>query len=379
VHFAAYKKHIGFYPTPSAIAAFTKELSPYKQPRGAIQFPIDQPIPFHLVSRMVECRVNETRLPFPVKKEVARCVDVLKRTGILTHLPKSGSFGVVGIDAQEYPIPTQEQVEELFAHQSELVRRKVPQGFVHLELTPIAMPAPLLIERMKVAILRHSAEGKIYQTRRSPSDLLNPVHADTEKTAWLWETLGQALDTEQLVYFPVDYASNHGGQSKWEVIHNGRICAVPGWSVGLVENLPMMPQEGQGKTLAGRRQLETGSSPRDYLRILQTEAYQGETGKTLEDFIIEFLVRLETTGEVSHDRHDENALWLLGQYVKYVEQVKSDLVPTGWWHRDYGRVRLDAHRPGNKLCTSSWGGSTTVRLIKFIGRQGVSAVRSIYD
>jgi len=367
VHFAAYKKHIGFYPTPSAIAAFTKELSLYKQSKGAVQFPINQPIPFYLVSKMVEYKVNETRLSFPVKKEYARCVDLLRCTGILTHLPKSGSFGVIGIDGEEYPIPTQEQIEELFALQSELVSRKVPQGFDHLELTPIAMPAPLLIKRMKAAILRHSAEGKIYRTWRSPYDLLNPVHVDTEKTVWLWDTLGQALDTEQLVYFPQEYSSNHRGQSKWEVVHNGRICAAPGWSVGLVESLPMIPQQGQGKTLAGRRQLETGSSPRDYLRTLQTETYQGETGKTLEDFIIEFIARLEATGEVSHDRHDDNALWLLGQYVKYVEQVKSDLVPTEWWHRDYGRVRLDAHRPGNKLCTSSWGVSTTVRLGKLIG------------
>jgi len=38
--------------------------------------------------------------------------------------------------------------------------------------------------------------------------------------------------------------------------------------------------------------------------------------------------------------------------------------PSGWWHRDFGRARLDAHRPGNKLCTRSWGGSSTVRLLK---------------
>jgi len=45
------------------------------------------------------------------------------------------------------------------------------------------------------------------------------------------------LDTDELVYFPQDYASNHRGQTKLEVVNNGRICAVPGWSVGLVESL----------------------------------------------------------------------------------------------------------------------------------------------
>jgi hypothetical protein len=64
---------------------------------------------------------------FPVEREYTRCVTALKRTGILTLLPKSDSIGVIGIDGKEYPIPTQEQVVELCAHNRELVGRKVPQ------------------------------------------------------------------------------------------------------------------------------------------------------------------------------------------------------------------------------------------------------------
>jgi hypothetical protein len=48
------------------------------------------------------------------------------------------------------------------------------------------------------------------------------------------------------------------------------MCAVPGWSVGLVESLPIMTQQGRGKTLGRKRQLEIGSSPRDYLQTSQT-------------------------------------------------------------------------------------------------------------
>ena len=59
VHFAAFKNHIGFYPTPSAITAFRRELSSYKCSKGAVQFPLDQPLPLTLVSRMVKFRVNE--------------------------------------------------------------------------------------------------------------------------------------------------------------------------------------------------------------------------------------------------------------------------------------------------------------------------------
>jgi hypothetical protein len=296
---------------------------------------------------------------FPVEREYARCVTALNRTGILTLLPKSESIGVIGIDGKEYPIPTQEQVVELFNHNRELVGRKVPQGFDRLELTPMAMPTPLLIDRMKAAILKHAAEGKTYQTRRSPSDPLIPVRVNTEKTVWIWDTLRQALDTDELIYFPQEYSSNHRGQTKLEVVNSRRICAVPGWSVGLVESLPIMPQQGQGKTLGGRRQLEIGHSPREYLQTLQTEMYEGETGETLEDFITGFLTHLETSDEVSNDVNDYNALWCLGQYV---EIAYADLVPTGRWYRDVGRARLDMHRTGNKLCTKSWGGSSTVRL-----------------
>jgi len=301
---------------------------------------------------------------FPVEREYARCVTALHRTGILMSLPKSGSTGVIGTDEKEYPIPTREQVVEIFDHNRELIGRKVPQGFDRLELTPIAMPVPLLVDRMKAAILNHAAAGKIYQTRHSPSDPLIPVRVNTEKHVWLWDILRKSLDTDELVYFPQEYSSNHQGQTKSEVVNNGSICAFPGWSVGLVESSPIMPQQGRGTTLEDRKQLETGSSPRDYLLTLHTQEYQGETGKTLEDFITKFLIHLETTNEVSNDRYDNNALWLLGQYVKYVPDLKSDLVPTGWWHRDFGRIRLDAHRPGNKLCTSNWGGSSTVRLLR---------------
>lgn len=59
VHFAAFKNHVGFYPTPSAIKEFKIELSPYKQAKGSVQFPLDQPIPFDLVKKIVIYRVRE--------------------------------------------------------------------------------------------------------------------------------------------------------------------------------------------------------------------------------------------------------------------------------------------------------------------------------
>ena len=54
IHFAAFKNHIGFYPTPSGIEAFKKELSEYVTTKGAIQFPNDKPIPYNLIKKIVK-------------------------------------------------------------------------------------------------------------------------------------------------------------------------------------------------------------------------------------------------------------------------------------------------------------------------------------
>lgn len=59
VHFAGYKNHIGFYPAPSGITAFKKELSVYKHAKGSVQFPLEEPLPLALITKIVKFRVKE--------------------------------------------------------------------------------------------------------------------------------------------------------------------------------------------------------------------------------------------------------------------------------------------------------------------------------
>ena len=59
VYFAGFKNHVGFYPIPSGIAAFEKELSPYKQGKGSVQFPLDKPVPYDLVRKIVIFRMKQ--------------------------------------------------------------------------------------------------------------------------------------------------------------------------------------------------------------------------------------------------------------------------------------------------------------------------------
>lgn len=59
VHFAAYEHHIGFYPTPSGIEEFKKELAGFGTAKGSVKFPLDKPLPLALVTRIVKFRVAE--------------------------------------------------------------------------------------------------------------------------------------------------------------------------------------------------------------------------------------------------------------------------------------------------------------------------------
>jgi len=68
VHFAGFKNHIGFYPTPTGIEAFKDELSAYKGAKGSVQFSLDQPMPLSLIRRIVEYRVKENSERKPGKK-----------------------------------------------------------------------------------------------------------------------------------------------------------------------------------------------------------------------------------------------------------------------------------------------------------------------
>lgn len=58
VHFAAYTKHIGFYPGAAGIEAFKKEIASYKSAKGSVQFPLDQPMPLGLITKIVKYRVK---------------------------------------------------------------------------------------------------------------------------------------------------------------------------------------------------------------------------------------------------------------------------------------------------------------------------------
>jgi len=69
VHFAGYEHHIGFYPAPSGILEFKKELASYESAKGSVRFPLDKPLPFTLITQIVKFRVAENLAKMSKTKE----------------------------------------------------------------------------------------------------------------------------------------------------------------------------------------------------------------------------------------------------------------------------------------------------------------------
>ena len=69
VHFGAFKTHLGFYPIPSGLEHFKEELAQYKGGKGSVQFPFDQPMPYALITKIVEFRVTENLAKAAAKKK----------------------------------------------------------------------------------------------------------------------------------------------------------------------------------------------------------------------------------------------------------------------------------------------------------------------
>ncbi|MDZ4131695.1 MAG: DUF1801 domain-containing protein, partial [Dethiobacteria bacterium] len=81
VHFAAFENHLGLYPTPSGITAFSDDLANFKAAKGSVRFPHKEPLPLALISKIVEFRVTENRSAKSAKSQEQVKINVKKPTG----------------------------------------------------------------------------------------------------------------------------------------------------------------------------------------------------------------------------------------------------------------------------------------------------------
>lgn len=298
-----------------------------------------------------------------LEAEYVRKSTILEQTGIVSPLPLSKEIGVRGFDGQEYPMPDLSQVIELFERNNTLVGNKEKQGFRELQLTPLAMSFVDLHNKVGTAVIKHQREEKMFESFQyndlRVKEKIVPVINWISEAFWPYQVeifpnpisasseLLMMDVNQQLVYFPVSFPSSvkdfeetpHRGFTKTEVISDSKICPVPGWSIGINEDLPCQSWRSLSETIGGRKRLEGGHVLQDYFDILSQTEYIGESGWTIEDFLISHLNRLKLTNQVDADM----STWLVGNLIPNDRQVVDGL--WGFWSRLDHRLIVSTRSP----------------------------------
>lgn len=271
-----------------------------------------------------------------ITEQYQRLVAILTKTGLLQLLP-SGEMGAVDIDGNSDKIPSIDHVLQAFHENQDVLGPKMEQGFRRLLIVPGGMKIEDIAARYVDALRAHHADGRLLATKDDPSDSDKKLDLDTREPIWVWGGYHGADVSGNLVYYPLEFSSNHQGKTKRELLASQGT----GWRVLLVEDLPNLPGEGTGETIGGRTQLEANRSPRDYLQTL-TDLYAHEVGFTPEDWLTYALTHLEETDQVVDDWQGEGKLaYLPGAYFR-----SGGLVPYASWTRGLQEAYLLSGDPG---------------------------------
>lgn len=280
---------------------------------------------------------------FPCQYEIE--AKIMAGTGDIELLPEAGEMGIIGIDGQEYPIPSMEAlVKDMMEtpERRERIERKMKQGFTELDLTPLATPIARAMAITERLIRKHHAEGKLFATKKNPADVNEPLvtlELDINQPLFVWDKLIHGDVNGELKYFVNQFdQAKHGGKTKQQLLDEALRTGAPfhGWDVSLQEASINIPRQGKGETVGGRKQLETNQTPAEYLNTLLTNpSYQDESGTTVEQWLKKLRKILEQYHQVIDDFDGNGSLnYSIAQY-----HAASDYVPGGGWRRG-GRQAL---------------------------------------
>jgi len=307
----------------------------------------------------------ESWLNFDVPRQYQEQIQILNRLGLLDFIkienPIEMDKGIVGIDNQEYAIPSIQDIQKQIQENREKFETKRKQGFSEIQITPFALPLKKLIEIAKKQLLKHAQEKKLFIPKINLTDPDAPFDLDAENPFWKWDGYDNADTEGKIVYDPKTFdKTNHQGQTKKQILENQN-QTFPGFRVTLQEKNSILPRVGKGKTISGRKQLETNLTPQEYLQKLQTDPQcQNEQGLTPEEWIIKFILNLEKTNQVL-DMYDSNNSHLgsynynLGGYFP-----ASGSVSGAWCVRVYRQARLSRYNPYNRNSDSGCRGAVGV-------------------
>ncbi|MBI3273579.1 MAG: hypothetical protein HYZ69_00375 [Candidatus Colwellbacteria bacterium] len=312
-------------------------------------------------------KLNPFEARLKVREQYESQIAMMARLGILEPL-SDRKLGIKGIDGQEFPLLTYQEVSKRMVEKKDVLKTKVDQGFVKLVVVPFGMPLDKLVAIYKAALDKHFKDKKLFYTKKDHHDPQEPLEPITELNSdgslYVWSEYGGADTNGKLVYYPKEFSTtNHGAQTKAQLLAGGQ----QGFTIRFVEDMPNIPHQGQGKTVGSsgneRRQLDTAGtsiqgyveqgqttpSPREYLKALQTEQqYEHEQGMTPEEQLMYALTYLEETNQVIDDYQGKGSIsYQLGAFFP-----SSGSVPNAYWYRGDRQAHLRRDDPGyrNDYC-----------------------------
>jgi len=266
-------------------------------------------------------------------------VSLLERAGIL----KDGA--ITGIDGENYPIPTLEQIAERFYEQREKLETKRDQGFTKLLLVPFGMSLDTLRETLKQFLLSYKKDHSDFDLniKDHPVSLRSDQHG-----------LDQG-NSPKLVYYPKSFdEGHHQGQTKLHILEKQAVTpgSFPGWTVHLLQPSNPADSESRGFSTQTQRRfygrkiprptIEVSKSSDRYLLMIQeaqdnpTSPYHGESGLTPEDWILAFIIHLEEKKEFLDVYEGAKPRPLLGSFLP-----TSVRIPSLFWLCQTKDVNLD--------------------------------------
>jgi hypothetical protein len=272
----------------------------------------------------------ETWLTTELPKEYEQRAKTLDRLGLLRILPESGTYGILDEKGQECSFPELEDIKARILENKELFEKKSAQGFTRLQITPFGLPLKRLFDTLKKETLKNKQAGTLLAANGDPLEL------DENDPLSVWE--GYA--NEEIRYFPTVFEGMNG-KTKQEFLTDPA-QSFPGFLVSFIEENLTLPREGKGRTIGGRKQLETNQTPIEYRKLLAEDPqYQGESGLTIEEWITLFLTTLDEEHEVIDDYQGGGSIsWNLGTWFP-----RSGFVSYAGWDRGYRQsfvLRVDA-------------------------------------
>jgi hypothetical protein len=263
----------------------------------------------------------------------------LQETGQLSLL-STGRMGISAkhsIDCKEYPLPYLSQIKQAILKDEksrEFYAKKIEQGFKSLNITPFAKHLEILANEYGEDIKQHFNEGKLFTADADPyhpKRKLQPLDLDINEPIWVNDDFKQADSNGKLKYHPKSFDSNHGGQTKSEILTNPST----GFEITLFQQNPIIPANIADKT------------PRQYLALTQTKdkksLYFGTRGQTPEGALNRNRQVLYQTNQVLGDfAGNDKANYCVGAYLDGTNDV-----PNLDWDRKRQRADLDTYYPGD--------------------------------